>query len=49
MTSLLWMAAVLMLAGAVFLVADVGGAGLWIAIIAVGIGIVALDRTRQPR
>jgi hypothetical protein len=36
-----------MLGGAGMLIADVGVAGLWIALIAVGIAIVAVD-LRQP-
>ena len=37
MTFVIWLAVVLMLVGAVFLVAGVGASGLWIAVIAVGI------------
>lgn len=37
-------AVILMLTGAVMLLADIGASGLWIAIIAVGIALVALSR-----
>jgi hypothetical protein len=48
---LMWIAAVLMLSGAVMLVADVGAASLWIALITVGIAVVVVDvyRHRQER
>ena len=38
----LWLDAVMMLIAAVLLVADVGAAGLWIAIIAIGVVVVVL-------
>ncbi len=44
---LIWMAAALMLIGAVMLILGVGAAGLWIAVITVGIAIVAIDRYRH--
>ena len=44
---LIWIAVVLMLGGAVMLVGDVGAAALWIAVITVGIALVALDLLRQ--
>lgn len=44
---LIWMAVPLMLVGAVLLVAGVGPAGPWIAVIAVGIALVALDLYRH--
>ena len=44
MTLVLWLAVVLMLAGAVFLVSGAGPSALWIAIVAVGIALVAIDR-----
>jgi hypothetical protein len=47
MTPILWIAIVLMLCGAVLLVAGVGSSGLWIAAIAVGIALVAIDRLRR--
>jgi hypothetical protein len=40
---LLWIAVALMLGGAGMLIAEVGAAGLWIAVITVGIAIVAVD------
>jgi membrane-bound ClpP family serine protease len=40
---LTWIAVALMLTGAVMLVADVGVAGLWIAVITIGIALVAID------
>jgi len=43
---LIWIAVVLMLVGAVLLVAGVGAAGLWIAVIAVGIALVAMEGYR---
>lgn len=42
----LWLAVALMLLGAAMLVADIGASGLWIAVIAVGIALVAIGRTR---
>jgi hypothetical protein len=44
---LTWIAVALMLTGAVMLVADVGVAGLWIAVITIGIALVAIDAYRQ--
>jgi len=46
MTLVLWIAIALMLAGAGFLVAGVGSSALWIAGIAVGIALVAIERSR---
>ncbi len=46
MRMLLWVAAALMLFAAVMLVADVGAAALWIAIIAVGIATVVIAQAR---
>ena len=43
---LLWFAAALMLLAAVMLVAEVGAATLWIAVIAVGIATVAIVQLR---
>jgi hypothetical protein len=43
----LWIAVVLMLTGAALLVADIGASALWIAAIAVGIALVAVERTRR--
>jgi hypothetical protein len=44
---LIWIAVPLMLIGAILLVAGLGAAGLWIAVIAVGIALVALDLYRR--
>jgi len=44
---LTWLAVVLMLAGAVLLVTGVGAAGLWIAVIAIGITLVAVEGYRH--
>ena len=38
-----WFAAGLMLIGAVMLVTEVGAAGIWIALIAMGIALVAVE------
>jgi hypothetical protein len=46
MTPLVWMAVVLMVMGAVMLIAGIGAPGLWIAVVTVGIALVAIDRTR---
>ena len=43
---LMWVAVALLLVGAVLLVAGVGAAGLWIAVIAVGIALVAIEGYR---
>jgi hypothetical protein len=47
MTLQLWIAVVLMVIGAVMLIVDIGASGLWIGVIAVGIAVVAIDRTRR--
>lgn len=44
---LIWIAVALILTGAVLLVADVGAAGLWIAVITVGIALVGTDGNRR--
>jgi len=44
---LTWIAVALLLTGAVLLVADVGAAGLWIAVITIGIALVAIDGYRR--
>lgn len=44
---LIWIAVPLMLIGAVMLVTGVGAAGLWIAVIAVGIVLVAIELYRR--
>jgi hypothetical protein len=46
MLPFVWIAVALMLIGAVMLVAGVGGAGLWIAVITIGIALLVADRTR---
>ena len=47
MTPLVWIAVVLMLMGAVMLIAGIGAPGLWIAVVTVGIALVVIDRTRR--
>jgi hypothetical protein len=47
MTPLVWIAAVLMVVGAVMLIAGIGATGLWIAVVTVGIAVVVIDRTRR--
>ena len=42
MKTLLWIAAAVMVVAAAMLVADVGAAALWIAVIAVGIAVVVV-------
>lgn len=42
-----WIAVPLMLLGAAMLVADIGASGLWIAVIAVGLALVAIDLNRR--
>ncbi|GAA1976498.1 hypothetical protein GCM10009798_42130 [Nocardioides panacihumi] len=46
---LTWIAVALLLTGAVLLVAGVGAAGLWIAVITVGIALVAIDGYRRSQ
>jgi hypothetical protein len=41
-----WVAVVMMLVGAVPLVAGIGASALWIAVATVGIALVAIERTR---
>ena len=41
--ALTWVAVVLLLTGATLLVAGVGAPGLWIAVITIGIALVAID------
>jgi uncharacterized membrane-anchored protein len=45
--ALIWIAVALMLIGAVLLVTDVGVALLWIAVIAVGAALVAIEAYRR--
>ena len=47
MASVMWIAAVLLVTAAVLLVTGTGPAGLWIAVIAVGIALVAIERARS--
>ena len=47
MKPFVWIAVVLMLLGAVMLIAGIGAPGLWIAVIAVGIALVVIDRTQR--
>ena len=47
MTPFVWIAVVLMLMGAVMLIAGIGAPGLWIAVVTVGIALVIIDRTRS--
>jgi hypothetical protein len=49
MRFLIWVAVALMLVGAAMLVTDVGAAGLWIAVIAVGIALVAINLRQSAR
>jgi hypothetical protein len=49
MTLLVWIAVALMVVGAVMLIAGIGATGLWIAVIAVGIALVVIDRTQRRR
>jgi hypothetical protein len=46
MTPLMWIAAALMVVGAVMLVAGVGTPGLWIAVASVGIALLVIGRNR---
>ena len=45
--ALVWIAVVLMIMGAVMLIAGIGAPGLWIAVVTVGIALVVIDRTRR--
>jgi len=42
--SLTWLAVPLLLLAAAMLAADVGASGLWLAVVAVGIGMVAVGQ-----
>lgn len=44
---LLWSAAVLLLIAAVMLIAGVGKPGLWFAVVALGVAVVIIERTRS--
>ena len=43
---LLWVAVPLLLLGAAMLIADIGATALWIAVIAVGIALVAFGQVK---
>ena len=43
---LLWVAVPLMLLGAAMLIADIGATALWIAVIVVGIALVAIGQVK---
>ena len=47
MSLLMWSTAALLLVAASMLVAGVGAPGLWIAVIAVGIAVVAIELVRR--
>jgi len=47
MKPVLWMSASLLLIAAVMLIAGIGASSLWIAVIAVGIALVAIE-ARKP-
>ncbi len=42
-----WIAVPILLLGAAMLLADIGASGLWIAVITVGIALVAVDAYRR--
>ena len=44
----LWLVALVLLFSAAMLIAGFGGAGAWIAVIAVGVGLVALTAYMRP-
>ena len=46
---MLWLVAALLLIAAAMLVAGVGEAGLWFAVIAAGVASVIIDRSRSHR
>jgi hypothetical protein len=47
MKPLLWIVALMLLLAAAMLIAGVGDAGLWIAVVAVGVALVAIDAFRS--
>jgi hypothetical protein len=47
MKPLLWVVAVMLVLAAAMLVADVGAAGIWFTVIAVGVAVVAIERSRS--
>jgi hypothetical protein len=49
MTPFIWIAVALLLIGAAMLVGGIGAPALWIAVIAVGIALITVDRIRARR
>jgi hypothetical protein len=49
MRFLIWLAVPIMLLGAAMLIADIGASALWIAVITVGIALVAIDLRGRPK
>ena len=49
MSLLMWVTAAVLLVAAVMLVTGMGAPGLWIAVIAVGVAVVAVDAVRRRR
>jgi hypothetical protein len=47
MKTLIWVVAALLLVAAVMLIAGVGEAGVWFGVIAAGIAVVIIDRSRS--
>jgi hypothetical protein len=47
MKMVLWVAALVMLVGAVMLIVGFGASGLWISVITVGIAVVAIELFRD--
>ena len=47
MNALLWVVAVLLVVAAVLLIAGVPNAGLWFAVIATGIAVVVINKSRS--
>ena len=47
MRLLLWKVAAMLILAAAMLIAGVGAAGLWFAVIAVGVAVVVIDRLRS--
>lgn len=47
MRPLLWLVAVMLVVAAAMLIADLGSAGVWITVIAVGVAVVAIERSRS--
>lgn len=49
MSLLMWVIAAVLLVAAAMLVTGIGTPGLWIAVIAVGVAVVAVDAVRRRR